>query len=49
MSACAGGFADAGLGLEEIGVFIGACDGGGGLVMCAGEGEGEVGDERTCS
>lgn len=27
MSACAGGFADAGLGLEEIGVFIGACDG----------------------
>lgn len=26
MGACAGGFADAGLGLEEIGIFIGACD-----------------------
>lgn len=28
MGACAGGFADAGLGLEEVGVFIGAWDGG---------------------
>lgn len=30
MGACAGGFADAGLGLEEVGVFIGAWDAGGG-------------------
>lgn len=36
MGACAGGFADAGLGLEEVGVFIGAWDGGE-LVACAGE------------
>lgn len=28
MGACAGGFADAGLGLEEVGVLIGAWDGG---------------------
>ena len=28
MGACAGGFADAGLGLEEVGVLISAWDGG---------------------
>lgn len=38
MGSCAGGFADAGLGLEEIGIFIGTWDGGWVSGVCGGKG-----------